>query len=85
MSERFTTLYELQKNLFSKGSPIIVSAGSLLKDTQTNNIVVQLKIHSVSETIIKALKVDIVAFDIHNDNWWEESNNRPSVYYVKNN
>ena len=64
MSERFTKLYELQKNLYSEGSPVIVSAGSLLKDTQTSNIVVQLKFHSVSATVIKALKVSISAFDI---------------------
>ena len=64
MSERFTKLYELQKNLYSEGSPIIVSAGSLLKDTQTGNIIVQLKFHSISATAIKALKVCIAAFDI---------------------
>ena len=64
MSERFTKLYELQKNLYSEGSPVIVSAGSLLKDTQTNNIIVQLKFHSVSVMAIKALKVGITAFDI---------------------
>lgn len=64
MSERFTKLYELQKNLYSEGSPVIVSAGSLLKDTQTNNIIVQLKFHSVSVVSIKALKVGIAAFDI---------------------
>lgn len=64
MSERFIKLYELQKNLYSEGSPIIVSAGSLLKDTQTSNIIVQLKFHSVSATTIKALKVGITAFDI---------------------
>lgn len=64
MSERFTKLYELQKNLYSEGSPIVVSAGALLKDTQTNNIIVQLKFHSVSATAIKALKVGVAAFDI---------------------
>lgn len=64
MSERFTKLYELHKNLYSEGAPIIVSAGSLLKDTQTSNIIVQLKFHSVSATTIKALKVCIAAFDI---------------------
>ena len=64
MSERFIRLYELQNNSYSVGSPVIVSAGALLKDTQTNNIIVQLKFQSVSVTPIKALKVGIVAFDI---------------------
>lgn len=64
MSERFTRLYELQNNLYSEGSPVIVSAGALLKDTQTSNIIVQLKFHSVSSITIKALKVEIAAFDV---------------------
>lgn len=64
MSERFIRLYELQNNLYSTGSPVIVSAGALLKDTQTNNIIVQLKFHSVCVTPIKALQVGIAAFDI---------------------
>ena len=64
MSERFIRLYELQNNLYSAGSPDIVSAGALLKDIQTNNIIVQLKFHSVSVTPIKALKVGIAAFDV---------------------
>ena len=64
MAERFSRLYELQNNLYSDGAPVIVSAGALLKDTQTNNIIVQLKFHSVSATPIKALKVGITAFDI---------------------
>lgn len=64
MSERFIRLYELQNNLYSVGSPVVVYAGALLKDTQTNNIIVQLKFHSVSATPIKALKVGIAAFDI---------------------
>lgn len=64
MSERFIRLYELQNSLYSVESPVIVSAGALLKDTQTNNMIVQLKFHSVSATPIKALKVGIAAFDI---------------------
>lgn len=64
MSERFIRLYELQNNLYSTGSPVIVSAGALLKDTQTNNIIVQLKFHSVCVTPIKALQAGIAAFDI---------------------
>ena len=39
MSERFIRLYELQNNLYSAGSPDIVSAGALLKDIQTNNMI----------------------------------------------
>lgn len=64
MAERFIRLYELQNNLYAVGSPVIVSAGALLKDSQTNNVIVQLKFHSISATSIKALKVGIAAFDV---------------------
>ena len=64
MAERFEKLFSLPPNLYSNGSPVIISAGSLLKDTETGKIVVQIKYHSVSSTPIKALKVDVTAYDV---------------------
>ena len=64
MAERFERLFGLPYNLYSDGSPVIVSAGALLKDTQTGNVVVQLKYQSISATPIKALKIEIIAFDV---------------------
>ena len=64
MAERFEKLFSLPPNLYSKGSPVIISAGSLLKDTETGKIIVQIKFHSVSFTHIKALKIDIAAYDV---------------------
>ncbi|MGN0629576.1 MAG: DUF6273 domain-containing protein [Oscillospiraceae bacterium] len=66
MSERFEKLYSLSKNLYIKDFPIIVSAGSLLRDKETGSLIVQLKFHSVSEEIIKAVKVSLSAYDILN-------------------
>ena len=64
MGERFETLYKLDNNLYSEYAPIIVSACVLLKDTQTDNIITQIKFQSVSEEIIQAIKISINAFDI---------------------
>lgn len=64
MSERFQRLYKLPDNLYAKNSPVIVSAGALLKDVVTDNIVVQLKFRSVSSHVINAVKVSISAYDI---------------------
>lgn len=64
MADRFERLFALPNNLYSAGSPVIVAAGALLKDTQTGNIIVQLKYQSVSPLIIKALKVSISAYDV---------------------
>ncbi len=64
MAERFERLYKSPDNLYTNESPIIISAGALLKDNQTGSIVVQLKFHSVSENTIKAVKVSLSAFDV---------------------
>ena len=64
MEERFERLYKLPDNLYIEGSPIIISAGVLLKDNATGNAVAQIKFHSVTENIIKAVKVSLCAYDV---------------------
>lgn len=64
MAERFEKLYELQKRLYKRESPVIIEAGALLKDTVSDEILIQLNFHSVSDKKIKALKVIINVFDI---------------------
>lgn len=64
MDIRFEQLYQLPNNLYTIGSPIVISAGALLNDTITGNIIVQLKFQSVSDKHIKAVKLSIVAYDV---------------------
>lgn len=64
MGNRFEKLFALPANMYSIGSPVIVSAGALLKDTETGKLVVQIKFHSISKTPIIALKLCIRTFDI---------------------
>ena len=64
MSERFTTLYRTPGNLYIAGSPVIISAGALLKDNQTGKVLAQLKLKSISDKRIKAVKIRILAFDV---------------------
>ena len=64
MAERFEKLFTLPSNLYSEGSPVIISAGSLLKDTETGKVIVQIKYHSISSMPIKALKIKVSAYDI---------------------
>jgi len=63
MSERYSRLFSLPENLYSEGSPIVISAGALLKDNQTGEVIAQLKIKNISDKNIKAAKVLITAFD----------------------
>ena len=63
MSERYTKLFTLPANLYAEGAPVIVSAGNLLKDTQTGKVLAQLKIKNISPKTIKAAKLVIHALD----------------------
>lgn len=63
MSERYSRLFTLPENLYAVGSPVVIAAGTLLKDNQTGNIVAQLKLQSISSKAIKAVKVKLDLFD----------------------
>lgn len=64
MTGRFLKLFELSSNLYAPGVPVIVKAGVLLKDTETDTLLVQLKFQSLSPLTVKAVKVYINVFDI---------------------
>jgi len=63
MSERYSRLFALSENLYAVGSPVVIAAGTLLKDNQTGRIVAQLKFRSISSKTIKAVKVRLDLFD----------------------
>ena len=63
MSERYTRLFSLPENLYAEGSPVIIAAGALLKDNQTGKVLAQLKLRSISEKDIQAVKVCLYLFD----------------------
>lgn len=63
MSERYTRLFSLPENLGLDGCPVLISAGALLKDNNTEKMLVQLKLRNISEQVIKSVKVKINAYD----------------------
>lgn len=63
MSERYLKLFSLEENLYIPGSPVLIVAGALLKDTQTGRILGQLKLQSISDQSIKAATVALVPLD----------------------
>ncbi len=63
MSERYTKLFSLPPDLYAEDSPLIVSAGNLLKDNQTGQVLVQLKFQNIGDRQIRALKISLSAFD----------------------
>ena len=63
MNERYSNVFMLPQNLYAVGSPVVIAAGTLLKDNQTGRIVAQLKFRSISNKPIKALKIRMDLFD----------------------
>lgn len=63
MSERYSRLFSLPENIGLPGSPVLISAGVLLKDTNTGKVLVQLKLRNISEQVVKSVKIKINAYD----------------------
>ena len=63
MSERYQKLNSLPENLYAPGAPVIIVAGSLLKDQQRGAILAQLKLKSIAPGTIKAVKVKLSPLD----------------------
>lgn len=64
MAERYTRVYTLESNQYQIDAPVIVAAGALLKDNTNNKVLAQLKFKSISDKIIKALKVSVQPLDV---------------------
>ena len=64
MGQRFEQLFKLQSNLYTEQSPIVVSDGYLLKDNESGKVIAQLKFQSISEKQIKALKIELLTYDV---------------------
>lgn len=63
MSERYNKLFALPENLYTTGAPVIIAAGALLKDSQTGNVLAQLKLQNINSRTIKAATVQIFPMD----------------------
>lgn len=64
MADRFQKLFSLENNLYIENAPIIISAAALLNDTESGNIIVQIKLKSVSKKNIKGVKISLHAYDV---------------------
>ena len=63
MSERYTKLFSLPPDLYAEGSPLVISAGTLLTDNRTGRVLVQLKIRNLSPQRVKAATVTVHPLD----------------------
>lgn len=62
--ERYSTLWRMPENMHSPDSPVIVRAGAILKDNETSNTLIQLKIENICDKIIRSLKIKFNTLNI---------------------
>ena len=63
MANRYLNLFKLPERLYTKGSPIIIEAGALHKDSVLGDVVAQLKFRSIVLQNITSVTVDITCFN----------------------
>ena len=63
MSEKYSKIFSLPANLYTTSAPVVIRAGALLKDNETNALIAQLKLCNVSHKSIKLVKVHIHCLD----------------------
>ena len=57
MSERFTRFFALPEALYAEGSPLLIEAGALLRDSQNGRLIAQLKLKNLGEKAVQAAKI----------------------------
>ena len=72
MSSRYTKLFSKNSELYASGSPITVSAYALLQDSETDLLIAQIKLRSISDKEIKGVKVKLLCFDADNNQIGDE-------------
>ena len=63
MSNQYQRIFALEKNLYATGSPVLIEAGAILKDTYANRVLAQLKFTNLSSKTILVLKVSLTPLD----------------------
>ena len=63
MSERYSRIFSLPDNLYVEASPVVISAGALLKDNETSRLLAQLKLQNITNRTIKMVKVALTCLD----------------------
>jgi hypothetical protein len=63
MANRYLNLFKLPERLYAKGSPIIIEAGALHKDSVLGDVVAQLKFRSIVKKQISSLTAEITCYN----------------------
>lgn len=64
MKNRYKRVFALPDDLYMDGAPVMVSAGTLLLDQQTGDVLAQLKLQNISGKTVQAVKVKLTPCDM---------------------
>ena len=64
---RFQQLFKDNKKYYIEGSPVILEASALQKDTQEDKVLAQIKIRNIDEKTISACKVNIECYEVNGE------------------
>lgn len=62
-AENYTRLFSLPEKLYQSGAPVCIVEGALLKDEQSGCVLSQLKLQSLSDKTIRAVKASVSLMD----------------------
>lgn len=62
-AENYTRLFSLPEKLYQSGAPVCIVDGVLLKDEQSSRVLSQLKLLSLSDKTIRAVKASVLLMD----------------------
>ena len=63
MAERYSRLFTLPEDLYTSGSPLVIAAGALLMDNQSGQVLAQLKLRSITDKTISAVRLLVIGSD----------------------
>lgn len=60
---RYQEVYRMPAMMYAEGSPVLISAGTILKDTVKEQVLVQLKLQNLSDKVLISCKISIKAYE----------------------
>lgn len=61
--DAFSRLFTLPENLYRSGAPVMVAAGTLLRENKTGRVLAQLKFRSIENRVISSVTVKLYPLD----------------------
>ena len=61
--DAFSRLFTLPENLYSSGAPVMIAAGTLLRENKTDRVLAQLKFRNIENRVVSSVTVKLYPLD----------------------